>query len=97
MRIAASLLELSELSLVTGLDYVDPWLVFVHRVEDEIAELVQVAVGDLELLKGDYLLLPHCPRGRGIRLYVEFPRRGQPTQSRGTCICCLQLALYPML
>ena len=74
--IAASLLELSELSLVTGLDYVDPWLVFVHRVEDEIAELVQTVVGDLELLKGDYLFLPHCPRGRGIRVYVESPRRG---------------------
>ena len=49
---------MSELSLVTGLDYVDPWLVLVHRVEDEIAELVQVVVGDLELLKGDCLFLP---------------------------------------
>ena len=34
---------MSELSLVTGLDYVDPWLVLVHRVEDEIAELVQAS------------------------------------------------------
>ena len=39
-------------------DHVEARLVAVHRVEDDVPVLVQLVVGQLELVEGDHLLHP---------------------------------------
>ena len=39
-------------------DHVEARLVAVHRVEDHVPVLVQLVVGQLELVEGDHLLHP---------------------------------------
>ena len=56
-------------------DHVEARLVAVHRVEDDVPVLVQLVVGQLELVEGDHLLHPLRPLGGRVWVHVD-PGRG---------------------
>ena len=56
-------------------DHVEARLVAVHRVEDDVPVLVQLVVGQLELVEGDHLLHPLRPLGGRVWVHVDPGRR----------------------
>ena len=56
-------------------DHVEARLVAVHRVEDHVPVLVQLVVGQLELVEGDHLLHPLRPLGGRVGVHVDPGRR----------------------
>lgn len=65
-----------EVIVVASFEYhVQSGLITVHRVENNVAVVVQLMIGQLQLVEADHLLHPMRSRGRRIRVNVHPGRR----------------------